>query len=175
MSLNKTVVIVFGPRACGKTRNAHRLAAYFKAVRTIDGPVTSGTICPMLGQGTNLVLNDLDARGALGLMARLDEKGYRSTVIEFETAMELLANQEHPSVKVETSHYTDRDYRTTTIPLAHRDHQPSFVKLGDTNLGTTLILQQMLLTFIETTISRADGVALVKALRTHFDIPDSEA
>lgn len=171
-------IIISGPKACGKTRSRQALLEIFPADALVDdwtGSIkelekeicTVHQSCLSVGEAPRvMVLTHLSPAeiSRMGTQARLSESGFISAVIEFESL-------KYKIEKIEAGKPEPKKERVTILPLPLRPHQPAFVKLGDHVHGTTLIMQQQLLTHIETTISRSDAIVLAKALVTHFDLP----
>lgn len=184
MSQQPTITIISGPQGCGKTRCLDVLREMYPCDDVFDNwdgnfrhlmDATSyaarsnrvGTKAPMSLVGyrllvlTNVRFEVIMASKMLGLIAG---EGFITTVVDFvkiqdEVFRRFNAIGEEP-----------RGYRETHVKMDHRQHQPSFVKLGDHEGGTTLIMQQQLLTHIETSVDRRDAISLVQALCQHFNI-----
>lgn len=184
MSQQPSITIISGPQGCGKTRclevlremypcdgvldswdgsiNHLMQATSFAARSTRHGPATPTS----LSGYRLLVLTHLPVQSILSrkLMSRIAAEGFITTVVDFvkiqdEVFRRFNATSDEPV-----------PCKETIVKMAHRQHQPAFVKLGDHANGTTLIMQQQLLTHIETSVDRRDAISLVQALCQHFNL-----
>lgn len=184
MSQQPTITIISGPQGCGKTRCLDVLREMYPCDGVLDSwdgsilhlmQATSfaarshrhGPATPTSLSGYRLlVLTHLPIQSIMSrkLMSRIAGEGFVTTIVDFvkiqdEVFRHLNAIGEEPP-----------RHKKTHVKMAHREHQPSFVKLGDHARGTTLIMQQQLLTHIETTVDRRDAISLVQALCQHFNL-----
>lgn len=63
---------------------------------------------------------------------------------------------------------------TTSVKLPDRNRMPRVIQLAEVQGQTSFIFQQGLLTRIETTIDREEGLAIAGALINHFQLMPNE-
>lgn len=186
--MSKLIIIcghkTLGPKSTGKSISINRVRAYFgDVIRVItDWDGTKESLSEKYpesnwpGAGIILLfthLNKDELAKSIGDLHDVDRRVQSVfSVDELERNLECHGIPDDVSGDVSDQFKVNKE---TMLRIPRHDKLPEFVRLTDIRgKGAVLVMQHYLLTKIETTIDRAEGIKLAALLLSHFDVTRGE-